>query len=144
MDNKEPQLFFSLVKIVTEQFAIIPDSYIEKQESVIQYELNFGLNKDVKQIYVRILIRYTYANKSPFIILCVGCQFSIENDSWLFMKNKDDEHLTIPKNLATHLAMLTVGTCRGVLHAKLSDSQFSQMLLPTIDVTELVPGDIVL
>jgi hypothetical protein len=144
MENKEPQLLFSLVKIVTEQFAIILDSFNENKEAIVQYELNFATNKEVKQVYVRLSIRFTYPNGSPFIVLTVGCQFLVENDSWELMKKPDSEEIIIPKNMATHLAMLTIGTCRGVLHSKLSDSQFAQMLLPTIDVTALVPADILL
>ena len=41
-----------------------------------------------------------------------------------------------------HLSVITVGTARGVLHAKTENTPFNKFVLPTINVTELVKEDV--
>ena len=38
--------------------------------------------------------------------------------------------------------MITVGTLRGVLHAKTENTEFNEFFLPTINVTDLIKEDI--
>jgi hypothetical protein len=39
------------------------------------------------------------------------------------------------------MGMITVGTCRGILHAKTENTKFNQFLIPTINVAELIKED---
>ena len=50
--------------------------------------------------------------------------------------------VSFPKGFMAHLAVITVGTTRGVLHAKTENSKFNKYFLPTINVNELVKNDI--
>ena len=43
----------------------------------------------------------------------------------------------------THLIVLTIGTVRGILHAKTEGTKYNSYILPTINVAELIKTDIV-
>lgn len=141
MEDREKVVSFSISQIVTEQFAIIPDTYIENKVIEIQHELNFGIDKENKRIFARIQARFKNKGSSPFLIISVVCHFSIKPDSWSLLIETDK--LKIPKYFAIHLGMLAAGTLRGVLHAKTENTYFNRFLLPTIDMGTLVADDII-
>ena len=49
--------------------------------------------------------------------------------------------LNVPHGFPGHLAMLTGGTTRGILHAKTEGTCYNQYVLPTINVTEIIKED---
>lgn len=57
------------------------------------------------------------------------------------MFNSVTNTLVIPKGFLRHLAMLTVGTSRGILHAKTEGTCFNKYVLPTINVTLIIKED---
>lgn len=57
------------------------------------------------------------------------------------MLEAESKTLTVPKGFLCHLAMLTVGTSRGILHAKTEGTCFNKYVLPVINVTEIIKGD---
>ena len=52
--------------------------------------------------------------------------------------------LTVPKKLLQPITMLTVGTSRGILHAKTENTPFNQFHIPLINIEELIKEDKVL
>ena len=80
--------------------------------------------------------------KSPFLLLEIGCHFEIIKEHWNTIFNSNTNELKLSKELARHLVMLTVGTLRGVLHAKTENTPFNMFLFPTINVTEMVKEDV--
>jgi hypothetical protein len=43
----------------------------------------------------------------------------------------------------SHFGVITVGTARGVLHSKTDGSIFNDLILPTINLTEIIKDDII-
>ena len=83
---------------------------------------------------------YYKCNNNLFLVLKCESSFEIEIQS--FEKFKFNKNLIrLPKALLTHLGVLTVGTARGILHSKVENSKFSFLLLPTINVTEMIKED---
>ena len=56
---------------------------------------------------------------------------------------KEDDYI-IPKNFITHLTVLTIGTARGILHAKLEKSGFEKFLLPTLNISDIIKDDLII
>lgn len=52
--------------------------------------------------------------------------------------NKDNTKLTVDKGFLQHMAMITVGTTRGILHSKTDNTRFNKYHLPTINVARLI------
>ena len=129
---------FSLSSIATEQFAIIEQNFSENNEVFISTTLRFGKHDEDKEIAVSALFKFEIESQ-PFILIEGACRFKIEPASWgTFVK---DDKMIIPKGFLTHLAILTIGTVRGILHAKTENTSFNHFVIPTIDVTEIITED---
>lgn len=134
---------FGIEKIVTEEFAIIKDAFNPGNSLEIQHELGFGTDKENQKIYVRKLARFQHPSSGPIIVIAISCHFVINPENWEDFKVEDSGVIIIPKDFATHLAMLVVGTLRGVLHAKTENTDFNKFIFPPFNVTSLVPNDVI-
>ncbi len=141
MEKKITNIGFSLSKITTEQFAIIEDGFSDDGDMRLGTEIGFGADKSQKIIGVFASFKFE-SNKKAFIIIQIGCHFEITREAWEPMLDDDSDSLDVPKGFMRHLAMLTVGTTRGVLHAKTENTCFNKYLLPTINVSELIESDV--
>lgn len=138
----ENKIGFSLRKIITKQFAIIEDVYQKNDKVKFIRNLNFDLN--IEHQIIGVLAKFTFANEenTPFIIIEVECQFNIHNNSWTEFYNSTSNLITIPKNFSQHLAVITIGTIRGVLHAKTENTNYNKFILPTINVLDIIKEDV--
>jgi hypothetical protein len=67
--------------------------------------------------------------------------FLIEENSFNLLKDTQKKQVKIPKDFLTHLAILSVGTARGVLFSKTEGTIFSTFILPTINLQEMINED---
>lgn len=136
MENES--IGFALVAIKTEQFALFEEKYSSKKELNITTSLEFKINEEQKLIGVFATFTFEQSKKT-FIKIQVSCHFNIEPNTWTsFLK---DNNVVFPKNFICHLTMLTIGTSRGILHAKTEGTEFNKFILPTINVNQLVDKD---
>ena len=84
---------------------------------------------------------YFDSDSKPFLIIEASCHFSISDSAWADMLNSETNSLVVPKGFLCHMAMLTVGTSRGILHAKTEGTCFNKYVLPTINVTDIIKED---
>jgi hypothetical protein len=140
MDKKTNSIGFSLKKVSTEQFAIIEEGFNDKGKIRLNTSLRFAA--DDIQKYVAVFTSFTFdSDQKPFLIIEASCHFSIKDPAWNEMLKTDINTLVIPRGFLCHLAMLTVGTSRGILHAKTEGTCFNKYVLPTINVTEIIKED---
>jgi hypothetical protein len=140
METLNKSIGFSLKRVSTEQFAIIEDGFNEKGKIRLNTSLRFAA--DDLQKYVAVFSSFVFDSDSkPFLIIEASCHFSITDPAWADMLNSETISLVIPKGFLCHLAMLTVGTSRGILHAKTEGTCFNKYVLPTINVTEIIKED---
>jgi len=142
MENQEKIVRFNIVRIQTEQFAIIPESYQENAEFEINHELSFGIDKTNQMVLVRKTARYLHPDRPPFLLITVACYFRIEDDSWNSLKVENTVHVQLPRDFAIHLAVTTIGTLRGILHTKTEQTPFNQLIMPPVNTLDLVPDNI--
>jgi hypothetical protein len=81
------------------------------------------------------------SNKNRFLSIEASCQFKITEDAWSNFLDQDTNTLKVSKGFLSHLAVLTIGTTRGILHAKTEGTCFNKYVLPTINVTEIIKED---
>lgn len=135
MDN----IGFKLTKINTQQFAIIEDSYdSENDEFTIDTNLGFGIDPENEAIISLVKIQFEQ-RRIPFLILEVSCEFDVVPEFWKKFDSVDK--IKMPKGFMAHLAMITVGTTRGVLHSKTDNTKFNEFILPTLNITEMITED---
>lgn len=138
MDNLK--INFVLAKVTTEQFAIIEDNF--ENDSDIKLQINFRFAADNIQKVIAVFNSFVFeANTKQFLLIEAGCHFAIAPDSWDKIHNKDSNKLVVPSGFLQHMGMITVGTCRGILHAKTENTRFNQFHLPTVNVAELIKED---
>lgn len=95
------------------------------ENNVIACSLSFTLEKEEK----------------PFINIEVACHFEIKEESF---KNEllQGNVLKIDKGFASHLAMITVGTTRGVLYANTKNTPFEEYLIGLLNVEKMINEDV--
>lgn len=136
---------FRIVGIETSQFALIEDSY--KDDCAIDLSVGVPISASDEDHAIEVALNVQFkCESSPFIILEVKVKFDIEPGAFqsLFVTKKKKTAIVIPVGLSRHLATLTVGTARGVLHERLSKSKLNDFVLPTIDLTKILDEDITL
>ncbi len=134
----ESKVGFKLVGLKSDQFAIFEENYSEKKKTELITNLDFGINSNEKQVVVYATFTFEQSKKA-FIKIRVSCQFKVEPKAWESFVI--DGKIIFPKGFISHLAVLTIGSTRGVLHAKTEGTSFNKFLLPTIDVTNLINSD---
>jgi len=142
MEDKLKKISFKLINITTEQFAIIEEDLSEENEVKINVALRFGANEEQKLIVVYTTFTFLSLQK-PFIVIEAGCHFEIHDDAWEQMYDPQSKALKVSRGLLSHLAMLTVGTTRGILYAKTEGTRFNKYIVPTINVLDLIKEDTV-
>jgi len=132
-------IHFALAKINTDQFAIIDSAFKKAEDVKLKIGLQFGANRESKIISVKISIEFEH-QANPFLIVEASCFFNIESNDWnSFIMDKE---IVVPQSVITQFAVLTVGTLRGILHAKTEGTNYNGFVIPTINLTELITGDI--
>lgn len=138
--EKKKEIGFKLIHIKTEQFALLEDNYAANKPINITTSLEFKSNNEARM--VGSFVDFTFELEKKLIIkIQVSCHFKIQNDSWKSFTKEATSAIIIPKGFLAHLAMLTIGTTRGVLFAKTEGTPFAEIIIPTIDVTTIVKKD---
>lgn len=145
METKDQQFNrfgFQLIKLTTEQFALIEEAYREDDEEIsLGIGLKFGQIDSDRMIASYVKVQFEQSG-SPFLLLEVAHHYVIEPVTWEKLNSAGS--LILPKDFAVHLTALTIGSIRGVLHCKTENTPFNTFVLPTVNVTELLKDDVVL
>jgi hypothetical protein len=138
MENSDKILEFKIINIKTEQFALFEENHLDKGEINLDTNLSYGLNATERNFIVS--IKFTFGmKKKPFMTIQVNCNFEISQES--FNSLIVDDKIILPNKFIAHMAMITVGTSRGILHSKTEGTIFNKYILPTINVSQMLPKD---
>ena len=142
MNDKSLKIGFALIAIKTEQFASIEENFTEGEAVNLTSNLNFGFNKD--QHAIAVFPKFNFeCNGKLFLTIETSSHFTISTQSWESFFSNETGIITIPKNFIQHLCVISIGTTRGVLHAKTENTNLNKFIIPTINVTEMITNDIV-
>ena len=130
---------FQLKGIKTEQFALLADHYNPSKETGFKTQFQFKIHAPSQQIGVFGAFEFIQG-KQVFMKIEISCHFFIGTIAWKGFQQSEGKFL-IPKGFMAHLAMITTGTCRGVLFAKTEGSEFSKFIIPTLNVAEVIKED---
>ena len=131
---------FQIKQIKTDQFAIF-DTTI-KPNSLAELITKIEFKIDIEQNMIGTFMTFDFSHENKiFIRLACSCHFQIQKESWTnFLTDKPT--ITVPKSFLLHLATITTGTSRGILHSKTEGTAFCTLVLPTIDLTQLISTDL--
>ena len=125
----------------TEQFAVVESSFNPHGQIDLQIGFDFEVNLESKTLSCVSKIEFL-ADSKVFLLIRLRTQFVIQEESFSNMVVKGK--VIIPVHLARHLAMIAIGSSRGVLFAKTESTIFSKFILPTINIQEFIKDDLVI
>lgn len=128
-----------MVKITTTQFAIVGDMCGEIDEIGIELGFNVKYSMDMRRIGVSPLLTLMSENDDKLLILELFCEFEVHPDDWQGMIT--DNRLIINKDFLGNLISQSIGTLRGVLYCKTEGTSYSNFVLPSVSISELVNTD---
>ena len=138
------QLGFAFTGLRTVSFAKIDAAHKKTGGINLVTGLSFGLDIDDHTVTCTTEFSFEKKTDQPFLILKVQGLFEIDKNDFLNKMKQDDGSYLVTQGLATHFAVLTVGSARGILHAKTEGTTYNQYLLPTMDIKVMVQDDIIL
>ncbi|MDR9365873.1 MAG: hypothetical protein RI575_11075 [Balneolaceae bacterium] len=141
MTKKELALSFKLVDITTDEFAILEDSYTEGENVRMGTFVNFYHDSEQRILGAHLKFQFEQ-NEKPFLVISATCGFQLEESAWESLFDEDGQKLVIPVGFASHMAVITVGTIRGILYEKTKDTPFTDYIIPPINLTDLIKEDV--
>ena len=126
------------------QFAVFPDKLEDnsKLELSAQFEVssNLTIHSDISNL--RCIVHLELKQKKDVILLIeVETYFSLTKDSW---EKISDNTYKLPADFIRHLALLSFSTVRGIVYSKTQDSESRKIILPSIDVNQIVKNDYII
>ena len=143
MTKKELVLSFKLVDISTNEFAILEESYTEGENVQMGTFVNFGQDREHQVLGSNLKFQFEQ-NEKPFLVISATCSFQLEEEAWKSLLDEDGQKIVIPEGFASHMAVMTVGTIRGILYEKTKDTPFKDYIIPPINLTKLIQEDVVI
>jgi hypothetical protein len=136
METKALPIQFKLRGIKTEEFAIIEEAFDERNAK-IHYALETGFCVPEPRIIICSIGFKFIQNNIPFVKVRANCIFEIKEESWESAIDTERKNIVFPPYFTDHLVVLTLGTLRGILHAKTEGTKFNNFFIPTINIAEL-------
>lgn len=133
---------FALSNIKTEEFATFTENFSMDKPVEIGTSLSFSIiDLENKLVLIDLSIECGIKKKT-FLKIRVLFQYRIEKKSWESLKNENT--YIFPKNLVTHLSVLSLGTLRGILYEKIHNSSelISNYILPLINISDLITENV--
>lgn len=133
---------FRMIKIKVTQFALLKDTPPESSGS-IELITNIKHSVERKMIAIEIILRFNSEDddkKDTFMTLGVQCDFNIHPEDWESCKKETS--VVIPKETLDYFLSQTVGVSRGVLHCKTEGTPFNSLVLPPLNVSQVIKKDL--
>lgn len=138
MENKEI-IGFKLLKIHTSEFAILENELTEIDKIKFQTALRFAVADANNRVACQVTIEFLSEDSKKLLKLQTDNQFKVKPEDWDKMKSENS--IILPKGFMAHLATISVGTARGVLHCKTENTIYNKFILPLVNVVEIIPTD---
>lgn len=132
---------FRIFKIENDPIEIHADLVEELTDLEFGFQVSF--NGDLKNRIVGCKTEYMFKQKSNIIsALTVYCYYMIEEG---FVKSKiENGKLLLSKEFLRYLATISVGTARGIQHAKTQGTILNALVIPPINLMNMNIQDLVL
>ena len=131
---------FRMFRINVEQFAILVENFpLEKLNIATGLEVKYSL--EGKSLAIVMTFNFI-SEEEKVMLLKLNCEFQIQEDDWNSQIN--DAKIIFPKNFIEYLVVQTVGTARGVLHCKTEGTAFNHIILPPMNVSDMINGDMII
>ncbi len=139
--NDTLEIGFLLQGIKIEQFAFFDENYTNDEIIELGTKFDIMLHRADRKIGIFFEVKYLQLNRI-LIKLVVSCHFIFTEESWKKLINSEKSIILFPKESIGHLAMITVGTARGILFTKTEGTRYSTFILPTLNIADMFKEDV--
>jgi len=132
---------FGWYKIVTDEFAMTEEKYAPSDPAQMRIDLLFNTIEAEKLVTVKVKCLF-YQEDKLLLIITVSCLFNIYPEDWEKIFDAKARILTLSLSSALQFASLSISTTRGVLHALTESAPLNSIILPPVNLNELVKEQI--
>ncbi len=129
---------FRIRQIKTQQFAMFPDLLVNGKDVSIQSEFNFGVNREITDLFCNTKLSYIQ-EENLLLTIEVLCFFTISPEG----SNQLLQRGCIEVDFLRYLATIATGTVRGIIHTKTENTALNPIVLPPINLVEAIKEDFV-
>lgn len=131
---------YRIVQIVTSTFEQHSDSFEVGQVIQINSGYTFAVNDIAHRVRCESVYKYLQ-NDNELLDLKLVCIFEVEPSAFIALKNENN--ITIPVDFLRYMATIAVGTARGIIHARTESTPLSNVVLPPINLVEIIKEPLV-
>lgn len=130
---------YRISHIETLQFALFPDNFINGQEVMVNTNCGFNVRQDLNQVRNIISVNYIQ-NDKILLVIQLACYYDIAPEGFEEIKKEGK----IPVEFLRYMGTISVGVTRGAIHAKTEGSVINPVVLPPINLEEMLKKDFLL
>lgn len=130
---------YRISRIETVQFALFPDNFQNGQEVRVNTNCGYNVRSDVQQ--VRNVINVNYLQEDKLLMVAeLACYYDIAPEGVESIKAEGK----IPVDFLRYMGSISVGTIRGLIHAKTEGTVLNPVVLPPVNLEEAIQNDMAL
>lgn len=127
---------YCISRIETIQFALFPDNFQNGQEVSVNTNCGYIVRSDIQQ--VRNVINVNYMQDDKFLMIAeLACYYDIAPEGVEAIRAEGK----IPVDFLRYMGSISVGTIRGLIHAKTEGTVLSPVVLPPVNLEEAIQND---
>ncbi|NLZ51165.1 MAG: hypothetical protein GX899_05630 [Rikenellaceae bacterium] len=130
---------YKISHIETVQFAIFPDNLVNGQDVLVNTNCGYNVSSDLNQVRNVISVNYTQ-NEKLLMVVQLACYYDIAPEGVEAIKSEGK----IPVDFLRYMGSISIGTIRGVIHAKTEGTVLNPVVMPPVNLEEMIENDLVL
>lgn len=130
---------YRISHIETVQFALFPDNFVNRQKVTVNTNCGYNVRSDLSQVRNVISVNYIQ-NEKILLVVQLACYYDIDPESFKAIKLEGK----IPVDFLRYMGSISVGTMRGVIHAKTEGTVLNPVVMPPINLEEMIKNDLLI
>lgn len=130
---------YKIARLETRQFAIFPERFDSSAEFGVNSSYEFSISADTSAIRCRSTFHYIQG-ENVLMILEMNAFFAIAPEGMAEIQSKG----SVPVDFLRYMGTIAVGAARGIIHAKTEGTVLNSIVLPPINLVEIIKDDLVI
>lgn len=106
---------------------------------MVNTNCGFNVRTEFNQVRSVISVNYTQ-NEKLLLVAQVACYFDIAPDGFDAIKRE----MRIPVDFLRYMGSISVGTIRGVIHAKTEGTVLNPVVMPPVNLEDMIKNDLII
>lgn len=129
---------YKIARLETKQFAVFPDLFNNAEVVGVKSSYEFSISTDLAFIRCRSFFHYVQGD-NVLMILEMGAIFDIAPEGVAEIRANG----SVPVDFLRYMGTIVVGAARGIIHAKTEGTVLNSVVLPPINLVEIIKNDLV-